>query len=47
MFVNRSHLLFDKNFVHINFVIALMLALVSFLAGIDQSDNEVYMISSC
>jgi hypothetical protein len=37
----RSHLLFDKNFVHINFVIALMLALISFLAGIDQTDSKV------
>jgi hypothetical protein len=36
----RSHLHFQKNFVHINFVIALMLALVFFLGGINQSHND-------
>ena len=38
----RSYLHFEKNFIHINFAIALMFALAFFLGGIDRSDNEVY-----
>jgi hypothetical protein len=36
----RSYLLFERNFININFVIALMLALIFFMAGIDQSSNR-------
>ena len=43
MFAYRRLLHFEKNFILINFVIALILALVFFLAGIDRSSNEVCM----
>jgi hypothetical protein len=36
----RSHLHFEKNFVLINFIIALILALAFFTTGIDQSSNK-------
>jgi hypothetical protein len=36
----RSYLLYERNFINVNFVIALMLALIFFLAGIDQSNNR-------
>jgi hypothetical protein len=41
MFHCRSHLHFEKNFVLINFIIALILALAFFTTGIDQSSNKV------
>lgn len=37
----RSTLLSERNFININFVVALILALIFFLAGIDQSSNRV------
>jgi hypothetical protein len=36
----RRYLRFEKNFIHINFIIALMLALIFFLAGIDRSNDK-------
>jgi hypothetical protein len=40
LIIFRKYLHADRNFVNINFVIALILALIFFLAGIDQSSNE-------
>jgi hypothetical protein len=40
LIIFRRHLHFEKNFIHINFIIALILALIFFVTGID-SDNKV------
>ena len=37
----RSYLSPEKNFININFVVALMLALIVFIVGIDWSSNRV------
>jgi hypothetical protein len=41
LIIFRRHLHFEKNFIHINFIIALILALIFFVTGIDSDNKEI------